>query len=243
VGCVRMMRRQPVYLVCSPHPRVGTSTTARLLADYHVVEKRPFATFDTDPHERVLATFFPAETTVADLSVTRGQIALFDRLLVPSPEVRIVDIWTRSYRQFFAQASDIGFFEEAERLDLQPIVLFMTNGSFDAVDAADEIARTWPELPMIVVSNEGAAPLGEAVHDHLASFPTDRNFQIPELDPIMRRHIENPNFSLSRFLLYPPSDMSLVVRADLRTWLRSVFAQFHSYHLRNALEGTRYLLK
>lgn len=237
------MRRHPVYLVCSPYPRVGTSTTARLLADFHIVEKRPFCTFDTDPHERMLSTYFPAETVVADLSVTRGQIALFDRLLVPSPEARIVDIWTRSYRHFFAQAGDIGFFEEAERLQLEPIVLFVTNGSFDSVDAADEIVRTWPSLPMIVVSDEGAAPLGEAVHDHLASFHTDRNFQIPALDPILRRQIENPQFSLSRFMLYPPNDMSLVVRADLRTWLRSVFAQFHSYDLRNALEGTRYLLK
>lgn len=238
-----MTRGAPVYLVCSPHGRVGTSTTARLLADYHRIEKRPFTVFDTDPHERVLAGFFPGESTVADLSLTRGQIALFDRLLLQGPEARIVDIWSRAYRQFFTQALDIGFFEEAARVGLAPIVLFVTDGSWSSVEAASRILQTWPGMPLIVVADEGAAPLGDAALDHLSSFPSERNFQISDLDPIVRRQIEQPGFSLSRFFLAPPSGMSLVIRADLLAWLRRIFAQFQSYELRSALEGTRYLLK
>jgi hypothetical protein len=238
-----MVRRAPVYLVCSPHSRVGTSTTARLLADYQRVENRSLSVFDTDPYGLSLSGLFPGVATVANLSTTRGQIALFDRLLMSGDDTRIVDIWTRSYRQFFAQAQDIGFFEEAHRLDLRPVIVFGTDGSEFSVASAEELKRAWPDLQMIVVSNEGAAPSGEDEEDRLSYFPDDRTFQIAALDPIVRRQIEQPGFSLSDFLLGPSTGMSLVVRADLRNWIRRIFAQFQSYELRNALEETRYLLK
>ncbi|MDB5648913.1 MAG: hypothetical protein JWL62_433 [Hyphomicrobiales bacterium] len=238
-----MIRRVPVYLVCSPHARVGTSTTARLLADYHRVENRAVRAFDTDPYGLSLSGFFAGESTVADLSTTRGQIALFDRLLLPGEETRIVDIWNRSYRQFFSQAQDIGFFEEADRLDLSPIIVFGTDGSDFSVASARELKRAWPDLQMIVVSNEGAVPLGDDEPSALQYFLDERTFQISALDPIMRRQLEQPGFSLSDFLVGPPQSMSLVVRADLRNWVRRVFAQFQSYELRNALDETRYLLR
>lgn len=238
-----MIRRVPVYLVCSPHARVGTSTTARLLADYHRVENRPVQAFDTDPYGLSLSGFFAGDSTVADLSTTRGQIALFDRLLLAGDETRIVDLWTRSYRQFFSQAQDIGFFEEAERLDLRPILVFGTDGSESSVASARELKRAWPDLQMIVVSNEGAVPRDEDEGPALQNFPDDRTFQIGALDPIMRRQLEQPGFSLSDFLAAPPQSMSLVVRGEMRNWLRRAFAQFQSYELRNALDETRYLLR
>ena len=57
------------------------------------------------------------------------------------------------------------------------------------------------------------------------------------------RNVESPRFSLSRFLAEPPPEnMSLVVRADLRNWLKRVFTQFRAYEVRKAFDESSYLL-
>lgn len=60
--------------------------------------------------------------------------------------------------------------------------------------------------------------------------------KIGALDPVLRNAIEDPNFSLSRFMLVPPTSMSIVVRSGLRDWLGRVFAQLRSLELRMTLE-------
>ncbi len=51
----------------------------------------------------------------------------------------------------------------------------------------------------------------------------------------------NPSLSLTRFLLAPPSDMSIVLRAALRNWILQSFTQFQSFELRLELEASEYL--
>lgn len=237
------MDHAPTYLLCSPQGRVGTTTFARLLADFHIVERRPFALFDTDPHGQVLPSYFPRACTVADLATTRGQMALFDRLLVPGDETLIVDIWSRSFTRFFSQAQDIGFFEEAERLRLKPVFMFVTDGTSDSVASAAQMQTLWRRVPMSIVLNEGPIALGGHVHDHLAEFRIEHNFQVPPLDGVLRREIERLGFSLSEFFLSPPADMSRVVQADLRRWLKRNFAQIRSHEIRSLLNGVRHLLR
>jgi hypothetical protein len=236
-----MRRRTLVYIACSPHRRVGTTTTTRLLADYFAFNKRPFQAFDTDSHESPFAACFPGEAKVVDVNTVQGQIALFDPLLVCDEVPKIVDVWNHSYRQFFAIIREIGFFEEARRLAVEPILLFMADRQASSIEAAQMLKRQWPDLMMVIVNNEGAAPLGPGVYDHLARYPSDRTFQIPPLDVAFRETIDNPDFSLSRFLIAPPADMSIVLRSGLRSWLARIFAQFHSFELRLTLQDTEYL--
>ena len=179
--------------------------------------------------------------TVADIAKVTGQMAIYDHLLVNDDVPKIVDLWTRSYRQFFATVREIGLFEEARRLSLEPTILFQADPAPGALEAAERLARQWPAAPMVVVNNEGAAPFGADVHDELARYPTTQDFHIPALDPVFRRTIEADRFSLSRFLLAPPSGMSFVVRAGLNDWLSRIYTQFRSFELRNAMQSTRYL--
>src|SRR6185312_10550813 len=102
-----MRRRTFVYIVSSPHRHVGTTMTARLLADYFALNNRPFQAFDTDPHESPFATSFPREAKVADLAAITGQITIFDQLLVHDEIPKIVDVWSHSYRQFFSIVREI----------------------------------------------------------------------------------------------------------------------------------------
>ena len=236
-----MKRRTFAYIVCSPHPRVGVTTTARLLGDYFIYQRRGFAGFDTDAHETPFASRFPNEARVTDLAMIQGQISLFDRLLVNDETAKVVDVWNRSFKQFFSIVREVGFIEEARRLSIEPVILFNVDETMACLEAAMQIKRQWPEISMVIVNNEGAAPLHEEVHDILAHYPSERNFQIPALDPIVQKAMEKPGFSLSRFLLAPPTDMSIVVRTALRVWLGRVFAQFQSFELRIALSDTPFL--
>jgi hypothetical protein len=236
-----MKRPTFVYIAASPHRHVGTTLAARLLADYFAYGNRPFQAFDTDPHESQFAACFPNVAKVADIAAVKGQITIFDQLLVHDEIPKIIDVWSHSYRQFFKIVREIGFFEETRRLSVQPIVLFMADRQPSSVEAAQTLRRQWPDLGMVIVNNEGAAPLGADVYDRLALYPSERTFQIPLLDPNFRQAIEEPGFSLSRFLIAPPTNMSLVVRSGLRSWIARVFAQFQSFELRMAMQDSEYL--
>jgi hypothetical protein len=237
------MSRAPIYLVCSPHGKTGASTLTRLLCDFLTFEQRRFALFDTDPHSRVLGGLFPHECTIADLSTTRGQIALFDRLVTPGDEARVVEVSSQMYTRFFTQARDIDLFEEARKYGMDPTVLFVSNGSNVAVEAARALRGALGNATVIPVINEGPVRIADRIHDHLDAFEARNSFQIPALDGSARDVVESPRFSLAGFLgSAPPDHMSLVVRADLRNWLKRVFTQFHAYEVRKAFDESRYLM-
>ncbi|MDB5642616.1 MAG: hypothetical protein JWN07_1933 [Hyphomicrobiales bacterium] len=235
------MSGTPIYIVCSPHAKTGTSTVTRLLCDYLTFENRPFALFDTDPHSRALGGWFPHACTISDLSTTRGQIALFDRLVSPGAEVRIVEVSSQIYTRFFTQVRDIGLVDEAGKNGFEPVILFVSNGSKVAIEAAHvlEQALCGEVIPVV---NQGPVQLGETIYDHLDAFEARHSFQVPRLDGSARNVIENPRFSLSGFLKAPSAeDMSLVVRADLRSWLKRVFTQLHAYQVRKAFDESNLL--
>jgi len=229
------MKSARVYIVCSPSARVGVSTTARLLTDYHLLAGAEVEGFDTDPHDARYAEFFPGIVRGVDASDIKGQIALFDRLLQVDGALRVVDVWRRVYPRFFETVREIGFFEEARRCGLEPVVLFQPDASNANLDAALWLRRMWPELTTVLVHNEGANPLGGETDDVLRRFPATGKFYIPALPAPVARALEDRELSLSRFLLAPPADMSIVVRAALKSWLGTVFTQFHSFDLRSDL--------
>ncbi len=117
----------------------------------------------------------------------------------------------------------------------------MADGSVHSVEVAEGLARRYPDVTMVIVVDEGAAPLGEVNLDQLARYPESRTFRIAALDPVLRQTIEASGFSLSRFILAPPTGMSIVVRSGLKSWLARIFAQFQSFELSMTLEQTEHL--
>jgi hypothetical protein len=236
-----MRRRTIVYIACSPHARVGVSTTARLLTDYYLLQKRSVEAFDTDPYEPFYGPLFPQCVRMVDINEVKGQISLFDRLLVENELPKIVDVWHRSYKKFFSTVTEIGFFEEAHKIGLEPIILFHADPTDKALTEAAALSQIWPDLTITLVHNEGAVPLGPHAHEILSRYPTRGKFIIAPLDGSVAPILQDTNFSLSQFLLEPPSDMSIVVRAALKGWITRVFTQFQSCELRATLDDAVYL--
>ncbi|MBM3576164.1 MAG: hypothetical protein FJX40_00580 [Alphaproteobacteria bacterium] len=236
-----MMRRTLVFFVCSPHSRTGVTTAARLLTDYYLSRNVRVEGFDTASREPLYALFFPERTRVVDLDEVKGQISLFDSLLVADERPKIVDVWHRSYERLFATIAEIGFLEEARRLDVEPIVLFQTDVTESAANSALVLKTTWPDLTMSVIHNRGASPLGRNALTILARYPTSGKFVIPRLEAPMARALDDVELSLSRFMSEPPPGMSLVVRAALKAWLLPIFTQFQSFELRLELQSSEFL--
>jgi hypothetical protein len=236
-----MNRRTFVFVACSPHPRTGVSTTARLLTDFYLSRHAPVEGFDTDPHASRYAELFPERVRAVDASEIKGQISLFDRLLVNDDVPKIIDVWARSYDRFFTTIREIGFIEEARRNGVEPIILFHADPSPAGLARALALNAAWSDVGMVVVNNEGAAPLGPAAHETLAHYPAPRKFVIAALDAAVARTLERPDLSLSQFLVAPPADMSIVIRAALKSWLQPIFTQFRSFELRLELDGAEFL--
>jgi len=236
-----MMRRTLVFFVCSPHSRTGVTTAARLLTDYYLSRNVGVEGFDTNSREPLYALFFPERTRVVDLDEVKGQISLFDRLLVADERPKIVDVWHRSYERLFATIAEIGFLEEARRLGVEPIVLFQTDVTESAANSALVLKTTWPDLTMSVIHNRGASPLGRNALTILARYPTSGKFVIARLEAPMARALDDVDLSLSRFMSKPPPGMSLVVRATLKAWLLPIFTQFQSFELRLELQSSECL--
>jgi hypothetical protein len=231
-----------VFICCAPHGRVGVTTTARLLSDYFLASHRSFVGFDADPHEPDYAPRFSGRVLNVDLAATQGQIAMIDRLLVPDGEAKIVDLWSRSYERFFQLIREIGFVEEARSHNIEPVILFHADPSQASPAAAWRLAATLPTVETLLTYNEGAAPLGAQVHEALSHFPPHRRLKIGALDSLVGRALQPVDLSLSYFLMDPPSDMSLVVRAGLKAWMTPIFSQFRAFEMRRALEEASWLI-
>jgi hypothetical protein len=232
-----MRRRTIVFIACSPQARTGVSTTARLLTDYYLCSNIDVVGFDTDPHEPFYGELFPNCVRPIDLNDVKGQIALFDNLLIDDERPKIVDVWHRSYDKFFTMVKDIRFIEEASRIGLELVFLYHVDHTERALSGALTLCRTWSEPSLIAVHNEGASPLGDEQREILSYYPARGKFVMGPLTAPAAQVLRDPYFSITRFLTAPPSDISIVVRAALNVWISSAFTQFQSFELRSALNS------
>jgi hypothetical protein len=232
-----MTTRTLVFIVCSLSGRVGKTTTARLLGDYFLGSRRSFRGFDTDAHEPSFKQRFPDDVTVADLNTIQGQMALIDPLLNNDGVAKIIDLWHRALEPFFALVDHTGFVSEARDRGVEPILLYVDDGSARAGEVVKRIGERYPDLQLVVVQNDVVSQDGGG---ELIAPQSAMMFRIGKLDPTLRATIEDPSFSLSKFMLAPPPDMSIVLRAALRDWIWRIFSQFKSFELRMTLSETEH---
>lgn len=233
------MRSPRSFISCSPFGRVGVSTTARLLMDYFAYTGRDALVFDTDLHERPMALRFPDAAPI-DIGSVHGQMALFDRMLADDGWLKIVDVSNRCFETFFSVADKIGFFDEAKARGVEIFALFHVDGSHGSIREARRIAAQWPSVELVIVEKIGAT--GEELNPEIRDlYPAGASLLVRALDPVLRRVVEDPDFSCVNFMIEPPEDMSIVVRAALRAWIGPVFEQLKVLELRMALRGSAFL--
>jgi hypothetical protein len=220
-----MPQQTQLYIVASRHPRVGKTLLTRLLIEFLRISGRPLVGYDLDPREPTLAGCFPSLVWPLDIADTRGQMALFDRILADHWRTTVIDLGQGLFDQFFKVMTEIGFEDEARQKLIQPIVLFIA-------DAAPFTAQTYTELRgrlaqtiFVPVHNEAALFMMIA-QDFPPSSPKYQTLHIPRLSPIVRGVIDRPGFSFSAYMSQQPGGPT-----EVHSWIGQIFAEFRELEL------------
>jgi hypothetical protein len=222
-----MQRRTPIFIVTSSRPRVGKTLVARALTEYFCAQSRPVAAFDVNPGEWKLVDHLPDHTVAASLDDTRGEVALFDRLVADDGVPKVVDLGHMALDRFFAVMQEIDFGAEALRRAVAPMVLFVADTDERARRGYARLAAAYPDLPLVPVFNEYVPQ----VTWHRADFPPTRRggepITIPALTPVVRSVVDRRNFS---FIAY--ASKTTDTTSELFDWMRTVFLGFRELEVR-----------
>jgi hypothetical protein len=221
-----MPQRTPLYIIASRHPRVGKTLIARLLIEFFRLSGRLLVGYDLDPREPALAAFFPNLVSAVDIADTRGQMALFDRVIADNWRTTVIDLGDGLFEQFFAVMAEIGFAQEARRRLIEPIVLFITDSAPTTARSYIELRRRLRQTTFVPVHNE-AASFMFIPKDFPPTRPECGVIRIPRLSPIVRGVIDRPGFSFGAHLANQTGGPT-----EVHSWIGTIFAQFRELELR-----------
>jgi hypothetical protein len=226
-------RSAPVYVVCSPNRQVGKTMLARLLAEHHAADGRPFAAFDLSDEAPGLVDFLTSNVSIPNIREMRSQVQFFDGLIVPDNVCKVIDVSHREFANFFTIVDKIGLFEEMRFRGIEPVLLFLVDRTQIAANAYDLLRRRFPGFSLLPVRNLMVAkgvPYG-------ASFPHASrlvvSLEMAVLGPAARTFVERERFSFLQIdrPVPPYSDMSPRTRAELDAWFRRARFQFREMEL------------
>ena len=216
----------PLYVVCSPGRSGGRALVSRLLTEFYVLGDRPVAAFDLCDEEPRLADYLPHLTTIADIDDIRDQIRFFERLVAENEGPKIIDVNHRVFRNFFTTVQKIGFFEEAHRHAIVPLILLVGDAQPKSLEMCATIRRWFPDVLLLPVRNvteriaisEPDMPAKERI--------TRASLDVPFLRPPLRMLIDVQDFSFYRFWRGKPANLPDAWDDELLDWLTSVYFQF-----------------
>ena len=220
-----MTRRTPIYFVCSPRPRVGKTVVARLLTEFFGAEAGRAAAFDLNSNEPSLVDYLPEVTAMAEIEQTRGQMALFDKLIVNDGVPKIIDLGATVFERFFHLLDEIDLAREAARQAVDPVILFMVDQDRSSARAYATLQGRFPAIAIVPVFNEG---LGNIYQDR-EDFPAGPAgaLQIRGLPAVVRGVIDKPGFSFTEFCAKQADRPT-----TLHGWVRDVFVELRELELR-----------
>jgi hypothetical protein len=214
----------PLYVVCSPGRCVGKTLVSRLLTEFYVLDDRPVAAYDLADEGPQLAYYLPQFTTVADIGDIFGQMAFFERLIAANEGANIIDLSHRMFENFFTVVEEIGFFEEARRRSIEPLILFIIDPDPKSPKAYASLRRRFTEASLLPVRNRtepSAIPDSDAPPD-----VPPNSLEIPLLGFSLRALIDRQAFSFCEFWRATPADLPDALDDELRDWVEGIFFQF-----------------
>src|SRR5271156_5287100 len=216
----------PLYVVCSPRRRGGKTLVSGLLTEFYVLGDRPVAAFDLCDEGPQLADYLPKFTTIADINNIRGQMAFFERLIAEDGGAKIIDLSHRIFKNFFTTVQKIGFFEEAHRHSIAPLILCVIDMHPRSLEICATIRRWFPEASLLPVRNVAKGIAISAPN----ALPKDRSAQasldVPFLRLSLRTLIDGQNFSFSEFWRAKPTNLPDALDHELLDWVAGIFFQF-----------------
>jgi hypothetical protein len=212
----RPMHRTPVYIVCSPRPRVGKTLVSRLLTEYLSLENRYATAFDINLNEPSLLDFLPKLTETANVDDTFGQMQLMDRLIVNDGAPKVIDLGFHAFDGFFKMANQIGFAKEAERRGVQVVIMFIPDRDRTSQRAWAMLQADFRNAALAPVNNEQIL-LGE-IPPWMGQVEL---LDVAILPGFLKTYIDRQNFSFTHFLRTSTDKSS-----ELYQWILNCFVRF-----------------
>ncbi|HEY7242355.1 MAG TPA: hypothetical protein VH678_00550 [Xanthobacteraceae bacterium] len=218
---------------------MGKTFLGRLLVDFVRIDRGDPVVFDVNPGGDALADYFPGLARPIDLGDIRGQMAMFDRLIQADGRPKVVDVSHASFERFFAVSEEIGFFREAPRRAIEPIILYAADPHRVAVNAYAELRQRFRGSLLVPVLNEAISKPAKLRRD----FPFSRALEVPllisMLSPMLKAQIERSRYSFADVHRKHPAGIPIGLAFELRAWTRRTFLQFRELELRLLLETLR----
>jgi hypothetical protein len=231
--------RTPLFIVASPRPQVGKTFLARLLADFLTLDDGRVRAFEIDPGSDTLAQYLPDVTVTASVSDIKGEMALFDRLVLDDGIAKVIDLGSSAYQRFFSICEEIEFVAECNRQGREPMILFAADEHQASYAAYGNLHRRFPGALAVPVFNEAITKGRQFRHQ----FPFDRAASVPLRIPILasalRFAADKSHYSFAEFHSQLPMGLPMGSAFELRTWTRRAFLEFRELELRLLLEKLR----
>jgi hypothetical protein len=221
-------RRQPVYIICSPRSRVGRSLLARLLTEYILADGRRALAFDVNPDDRALTRHLPLHALPGSIGDTRGQMALFDRLIVNDGAIKVVDVAADQFHPFFDVMYQVGFTAEAKARSIDVIILFVLGDDRKSESAYRRLLLRRDQFTVVPVENPGVATPPAPTSPPLPHGAPP--LIVPVLPPMLRSVAERPDFSFAD-CIKRPAEYPLA----LAEWVGRMFLAFRDMELRQQM--------
>jgi hypothetical protein len=224
------MRHTPVFIVCSPRPMVGKTLLARLLSEFLLLKNGAgaVAAFDINLKEPSLLEYVPDITETAEVDTTFGQMALMDRVILNDGVAKVIDLGFHAFDEFFKMSGEIGFFKEAARRGISPLILFVADTDRVSARSYPMLQQQIPAAALLTVDNEfvlrGELP---------AEMAQGRVLRIGALPAFLKTYIDRPNFSFTDYLRGEKDSSS-----ELHQWVRDCYFKFRELELSLMLQGS-----
>ena len=188
------------------HRAVGKTLVSRLLTEFYVLDRRPVAAYDLADEGPQLADYLPQFTKISDIGDIFGQMAFFERLIADNDRIAVIDLSHRTFKSFFTVVEEIGFFQEARRRAIEPLILFIIDPDPKSPEAYARLHRL-TEASLLPVCNRTDHPSTISDYDALpdASAPPT-SLEIPLLGFSLRALIDRQAFSFCEFARATPAD-------------------------------------
>ena len=195
---------------------------------------RSAVAFDLNPNNAALYGFLPRYAALADLSTTRGQMALFDELISEDEVTKVIDLGDESFDKFFTLLRQLGLVDEARRRGIEVVTLFIGDPDPRSAQSYIDLRRSLFRMALVPVHNEQVA----SVQNYMENFPNpvagERAVRIPVLSPFLKSIVDKAGFSFDDYL-----ERQTGMRTELHEWIDRTFVEFRELELRLLLRDLK----
>jgi len=210
---------------------VGKTLIARMLTEMHFIDEDPVTAFDLADEGPQMADFLPDSTAISDIGDITGQMQFFDRLIADNDSAKVIDVSHRVFKNFFLIVNKIGFFQEARRQSIEPVILFLTNPDPKAAKAYAILQRWFSDVALIPVLNQKTVAGGRDNEKFPLCSTVPISVEVPCISPALTALVDQPSFSFAQFWNRSVERLPEHLDDELRHWMKRVLLRFRQIEL------------